>query len=250
MKLKKIKLTLIGLLLLSSIVYAVTFYKTWVTFNGTTGYITVPDDAALDFGTGDFSICFWAKDNASGEFGTYLLSKIDTIGIQITVSGGLCFYDIVGGLDYKTAGSPIVSGQWTHFCFIFDRDGLARICKNGVYPAGGTNIATVNDDISTTTDFLISNKYNGSLDDLRIYKKALIPEEVAIIYNAGTPKQYSRLDAGAASAVWNIDEYTGTTITDEIGGLVGTFTGGVTWGRQQLQSGNYRGSVYRSLYSN
>jgi hypothetical protein len=33
----------------------------YLTFDGSTGFITVPNDAALNVGTGDFSICFWIK---------------------------------------------------------------------------------------------------------------------------------------------------------------------------------------------
>jgi len=60
----------------------------------------------------------------------------------------------------------------------------------------------------------------------------LTASEVLTIYNGGTLKVYTVLDtptSGAAAAAWNMNEGTGNHIHDEINGLVGTFTGGVTW---------------------
>ena len=71
---------------------------------------------------------------------------------------------------------------------------------------------------------------NLSLDDLRIYKSALTQAQVSAIYAGGVGKKYVLNETPTASAAWNMDEGTGTTITDAQNGLVGTLSAtGVTW---------------------
>jgi len=208
----------------------------YLTFDA--GLVTVPDNDALDFGTGDFigtgdfSICFWA-DVFSDTDAIYVSKglsdvywKIYRIGSDVAIS----FND--GEDDADGATKQIPSDGWHHVAFSIDRDGNSYCYIDGV--AGTVRvISDSRGSLNNSSNLIIGANYAGSMDDLRIYKKALTPAEVLTIYNNGTSKVYTVLDtptSGAASAAWNMNEGAGTTITDEINGLVGTFSAtGVSW---------------------
>jgi hypothetical protein len=204
----------------------------------------VPDDTALDFGTGDFSISFWvnaisqeaafypyarieppSEITISGESGTYTIACTDADGNTVTVSA-----------DYQF-------GKWEHYTIVCDRDGTLTVYKNSA-SVDSSDASGLTGTLNMTTPAIFGSSLDGFLDNLRIYKAALTSDEIATIYNNGKAKEYAESDtptSGAASAAWNIDEGTGTTITDEISGLVGTFTGDVRWIKDKKKSGIYRG---------
>jgi len=216
----------------------------YLTFNGSTGFVTVPTNSAMNLGTGDFSICFWIKstwldfvligkyDSSAGySFESQLIDAIN-YGLYFVVSN-------VNGVIVRYIPTSIL--PISTFCQIT----VTRASETIKFYVNGINVTSYDEDSSGTgispdnsSSLIIGNSdgvggnayFAGSMGDLRIYKKALTAGEVTTIYNGGTPKRYSVFDAGAAAVAFNIDEGSGTTITDEIGGLVGTFTGGVSWG--------------------
>jgi hypothetical protein len=203
----------------------------YLKFDGIDGVVTVSDNDALDFGTGDFSICFWAnKFSANCE----LFYKDDNVPYyKCDISTGSLSFTYRASDSLQSLSRTVPADGWHHIAITIDRNGNGYIYIDA--NAGTlTTITGGQETLSNNTDLIIaSGNYSGSLDDLRIYKKALTAAEVLTIYNAGTPKVYTVLDtptSGAASAAWNMNEGFGTTITDEIQGLVGTFSAtGVTW---------------------
>jgi len=112
-----------------------------------------------------------------------------------------------GPTDYIEQKSPAIvpNNTWFHFVYIFDGSlpQLSR-CKlyvngvigNGLTPVGNLGITTNN----TAQELTVgashvsgapntpANPFNGSVDDLRIYNRALTAAEVSELYN-GTPLQ-------------------------------------------------------------
>lgn len=212
----------------------------YLSFNNFNTTITVPDNAALSVGTGDFSFSFWINGWASMSpfVGTvFQKSHIDP-NTSITVGYAL-FYDSIGRLlSLLTSSADGASNEadisvdltgWHYI--VLTRHGSIVGCYIDAIPAavtGDANALTL--DITSNLLIASGGVWGGSLDDFRIYKSVLNQTQINTIFASGIGKKYSASDAGAASAAWNIDEGVGTTITDEVAGLVGTFSvGGVTW---------------------
>ena len=162
--------------------------------NAMTGHATAANSAALqsDFTT----ISFWAKPNsipASGE--VYLLSnggwqerwKISMPShgkpVFTTHAGGNCCSDM-------DSGTPLTVGTWTHIVMV--HDGTSDIIYyNGVKVNEKTVTGTLDktkyplgmgwDPIDESGDF------DGALDDIQIYNRALNAVEISALYTAQNP---------------------------------------------------------------
>ena len=88
--------------------------------------------------------------------------------------------------------------------------------------------------------------FNGKLDEIRIYSRALSAPEIKSLYDAGQsdkvnssvsqPQGIGRLDSGLAG-YWPLDEGTGTTTADgSVNANNGTLTNGPTWTTGQIGS--------------
>ena len=212
----------------------------YLQFDGSTGYITVPDDASLNFGTGDFSISFWAKDI----FGS--ICTIVTKRQSITFTGFTVGYATTTNLVNLTllevlVGNTVViplsviegTTGWQHIAFSCDRDGNGVPYLNGVAQSA-IDISAHGYTISTSESMLIgyngtTNFVSGSIDDMRFYKGIVLsPYQINTIFAGRKGKKYSSGDAGNGLA-FNFDEGIGNPMSDGVAGLTGVITGGVTW---------------------
>lgn len=128
-------------------------------FNGSTDYFSVANNAALQFGTGDFTIESWVYLNAFATDVAAVLSKRSgaaqdtTWAIDFAANTGTLRYRILnstGGVITVSIGT-VSLGTWTHIA-VSKQSGTTRTYLNGV--AGGT-----------TTN---STSIDGSTNDLRI----------------------------------------------------------------------------------
>jgi hypothetical protein len=83
--------------------------------------------------------------------------------------------------------------------------------------------------------------FNSSIDEVRVYNRALSATEVTSLYDMGKVKLDTRpgedvLEEGLAG-YWKLDENTGTSATDASGnGSTGTLTNGPTWSTGKIGS--------------
>jgi hypothetical protein len=227
----------------------------YLTFDGPTGYITVSDNDALDVGTGDFSVCFWGYNVREG--GSVFTNKFDDNGdYTVEVFGigdvGITTYSgVVPVIAFTSIGNTGIN-SWLHF--VITRSGtVVKIYVNGVSKTVTGSADSGN--LNNSGDLKIGQFFNGSLDDLRIYKSALTEAEVAEIYGAGKGTKYAALSTGTkASAVFEFDEGTGThthsTVITTEAALQGDFTGGVTWesgGTDEIPAGGGAGGTMSEI---
>jgi len=186
--------------------------KSAYSFNGNGSYIDIPNSASLQMGT-RASISLWVKPNAfyTGTcHGNYMLCKGYEGGgaLDALFSDGL--YDQNNGLNgcgasldtshetfYSSLGGYwrsnfIHTNNWYHIVEICDST-TASIYVNGVLI--NTN-STTPFAFKTPFDLFLgryvdinSTPYwlNGTLDDIRIYNRALDSAEVTALYNAPNP---------------------------------------------------------------
>lgn len=151
-----------------------------------------------NFGTSDFSVSFWMNTTNTSEsiIGKRpACSNASFWGVRLNSSGGL--YAEVdedgGGTNYilNTTTGAVNSGQWTHVAMVRATNTLTTYI-NGTLDTTGSAAGTAN--ISNASSLLVGNgpcvgggdsQYNGSLDGIRIYGRALSAAEVKTIYSSG-----------------------------------------------------------------
>jgi hypothetical protein len=200
-----------------------------LTLNGSNQLVTVPNDASLNIGTGNFSVSLWMQRSDSAVTNSRLLYKGAQTPSEIgyALSGGNTSLGLVlcNGVNRIMLWNSIPSlNQWHHMVFTVDRaGGKARTYLNGVYQAEVDISAYNGVDISNTRDLLIGAAagdgtlaWPGKVDDVRIYKRALTPGEAADL-------------ASSASACWRLDENGGSSAADSIGRSSGILQNNPAW---------------------
>jgi len=251
-------------------------------WNGTNAaWLSRADDDDFDFtATEDFAISGWFKsDSATNPAATeYLVNKASATvagyAVYANTSGFLCF-----GIDDDTSWEPdiasctstdVYDATWHHFAAIRD---YAATDKTYIYIDG---IQRDNDSDTTTATLANSlslyigdrdgtdngDEFAGDLDELKIYRAALTPEQILIDYNHGKTAvlgSTGTTSAGVADSSqarefcvpgdtstcdppvgwWKMDENTGTTSTFDSSGNGNTGTMGGTMTESDWVSGKF-----------
>ncbi len=173
-----------------------------LSFDGVNDYITLGNNKVLDTTTGA-SICLWLyhrQDSISAD--SVLVSKFDG------ATGWMFWIDDVASISGRTntitflpnlsssagrvegASNLIRPRTWEFYCGVFSGSTYTRLYKNGVL-----NQETTTNQASQMEDqnfgLYIGNSasahgfFNGYLDDVRIYKRALSASEVKRLYELG-----------------------------------------------------------------
>ncbi|HUX35792.1 MAG TPA: LamG-like jellyroll fold domain-containing protein, partial [Candidatus Paceibacterota bacterium] len=172
-------------------------------FNSSLGnYVNIPDSTSLHFGTNSFTVSLWMQ------FPTGAVNPYWSFGKGNGYSG-------VGyGIAHWTTGNPIspgmfvddgsricspscgvssyaasvARGNWIYYTWVIDRNAdVVKEYSNGVY-GSSVSIAGLGtfDDTASPLELggMGGNRYNGKLDDVRIYNRALSAAEIMALYNA------------------------------------------------------------------
>jgi hypothetical protein len=147
-------------------------------FDGSGDYLSIADNAALDLGTGDFTIEGWVYFSTAGVDGDGLISKRDDP--TFTSGAWRIAWDATNqkinmncAAETTTRATPVVSlSTWIHFAFV--RSGTTLSC----YASGtrGDQDASWGHDLNNTYSLLIganvtgSNLLTGYLSNVRIVK--------------------------------------------------------------------------------
>jgi hypothetical protein len=214
----------------------------------------VADSTILDIGSDNITLSQWFKRTGNSNFGdgSVLIDKNNgntTAGYRLALSNNancngtdgsaatksICFIVSDGTNSYIIMTTAIITADsiWHHVAAVFDRtnpnktgiylDGIKLTTTDTGTAANVGSIASTNglglgrdsDNLSST-----SSTFNGSLDETRIYNRALSPTEVSQLYNfAPGPVGY-----------WKMDEGTGSTAIDSSGnGYSANWSGTPMW---------------------
>ena len=166
--------------------------NTAASFNGSTQYVDVPSSASLNASTG-VSVEAWVKPAVmpgAGNTGTIAMKASDppyAYWLQVTDTDRAKFGVGVGGVNHPlSAGGVVAAGSWYHLVGTYDGS-VQRLYVNGALVASQAqtgNVDTVagNFRIGTTR---ASEWFNGAIDDVAVYDKALTPAQVQAHYEAG-----------------------------------------------------------------
>jgi hypothetical protein len=149
-----------------------------------------------------FTWALWIRCETIGNpsSGTPILQRIEAVGnnlmtpsLFVRTNGGLGFgsYSFAfGGSSVETAASTISAGVWTHIACSSSANGLRRIYLNGTVIGEGNS-----PEYGQALGRLLVGRdridccgmFRGSMDDLRIYSRALTGPEIRTLVEIGQP---------------------------------------------------------------
>ncbi len=159
-------------------------------FNGSTNYISVPHSTDLNIVTSNITVSAWVKTTASN--GTILskgLTSGDHIALQI-VGGKARFQFNPGGGPFGVTGAQAINdGAWhlvvgvrtgAQSCALYV-DGVADGVFNGTSPFNSIDLTSPLQIGALNGGAL----FNGTLDDVRFYKRSLSEADIAALFTLG-----------------------------------------------------------------
>ncbi len=216
-----------------------------IDFDGSDDFVSVADTNTLDFAEStNFTLAGWfnrdtfttddtitAKSNGQTAADTGYNAYIDDSTDKLT------FVANDGTDQYKLEStSTFTATGWHHYALVWDESGASqtKMYIDGVaesVTATGT-FANVNS-LANAVAFRVGaesdagNPFDGKLDEIRLYRRAFFPDEVANLYRLSTP---TAVDTGL-KGYWSFNgrDVNGTTALDSSGtGNFGALTNGPT----------------------
>ena len=211
------------------------FLGNGLTFDGQDDALTVTMAPALDAPT-TLTMAAWIKHSPTGSWRS-IIDKRDSAqdGYDLYIGTNSRLFLRVGTATL-TGNTLVADGGWHHVAGVYDGTDLL-LFVDGVLDAI-TAVGSIA--IDTTADLRIGENYAlgnsyfaGTLDEVRIYDRALSDAEVMQLSDQRTGDLASGL-----LGHWNLDEGTGTTAGDSsVNGYTGTVLGTATWGTGQVLGG-------------
>jgi RHS repeat-associated protein len=207
--------------------------------------VNVPNTAALNFGSGDFSVEAWVKTTVNNE--RAIVSKTD--GTQpnwrVTVTDDTGFegrvrldVDIVGaGHDTYGPNIRVDDGNWHHVLVSEARSFGTRIYVDGIENATADPFST---SVSNSAPLRIGastssySAFLGDIDEVAVYGRALTADQVWAHYDAGFAPQPPQLPsfrdnvvANQPAGYWRLGDASGATVAHDSSGagLDGSYVG-------------------------
>ncbi len=160
-------------------------------FNGTDNYISVPDNNNLNIGTGEsFSVSYWIKHDDVLNKGKYIISKYKGSFGEPSYAFGTgtdgdaySWFEQTPNNGIENRGQiELNDGEWHNIIVIFKSGESISIYVDGVLDV--SNPTTYTGSIINSLDLTIgcganlAQFYQGAIDDIRFYKKALTEKEI------------------------------------------------------------------------
>ena len=192
-------------------------------FDGTGQNVTAPTSSSLNTTSNQISFSLWFARQSLTQGGSF--AYINTKYILRMDANGKISWNVYNPtwssitIDYT---NRIVDMNWHHLVATYDGETL-KIYIDGILKKEGN--ATGNLQASSAPLIIGSqstiNFFNGYIDEVALFSRALTPEEVSDIqqnnYNPGT-------DETAILSHWSLDELANNQAIDQAGGYNGTVT--------------------------
>ncbi len=171
-------------------------------FDGSNDYVQI-GSSATDFkffsdNSSEYSLCFWLKPDQTSSHVMLFNNNASTntnVGIQIMQLGANIRMrvggDSSGDVWTMTESSAVTTGEWSHWALTWDKT-TARMYKNGVEVETATKISGRSFSTSNPEDTGLrigadsgsgSSNYDGVMDDIGIFKRALTATEIGKLAN-------------------------------------------------------------------
>ena len=176
----------------------ITYTSPYFAYNGSTSQVSVPDNALLEPGSGDWTMEVWVNQtNSTGS--QVILGKFDNGGgaqdvcYAIRVSNGNVRADFGNGTTaMNTANYALSTGTWTQLVYVFNNVANNNVITyvNGVQQATTTHsFASI---LNTANNLYLGSYnngeyaqyFNGRIGVTRLYNAALTSSQVLQNFNA------------------------------------------------------------------
>jgi len=157
-------------------------------FDGEDDYVEVPDNDSLNI-TDELTIEAWVKPNGANEDG-YIVSKClgsKNTGYSLYWKGSSDVIQLIGSVNSVQSSDAVFTENnvWTHAVITVSGDSI-KFYHNGVLAGTATdtipsnsNNVRIGDRDGTSQGSL--TRFNGIIDEVRIYNRAISPTEVQIL---------------------------------------------------------------------
>ena len=165
-------------------------------FDGNTDWVDAGMATSTQIGTGDWSASMWV----------YTKSSSDQVFVARDGGGSpndsqFCMLNtdywmrvvgpISGSVQFYTSNAALIN-QWVYATLTISRSGQATIYINGVPWGNAPSSPIVGQNVISGLNFFIGKRnlgstpryFNGFIDDVRVYNRALSAAEIQAIYNA------------------------------------------------------------------
>lgn len=191
-------------------------------FDGVNEYVQIPHTASLNL-TNEITVEAWVNIDSFpvtimrvAQKGGY--SNASGWGMNVYSSPGFMLYVNVydsAGTRFYVQGGNVSLNTWTHIAFTYDATAV-NLYINGTNvkttPTNGLAMSTNTTNLILGAQSTLVNYFDGTIDELQIYDRALSLAEIQARYNSGAGQQgcpNPNLVAG-----YHFDESSGTSLSD------------------------------------
>ncbi|MDP2934112.1 MAG: LamG domain-containing protein, partial [bacterium] len=167
-----------------------------LSFDGGSGYVNVGNTASLDI-TGAITMSVWVNSATATSLGrivakgTYGGSQLGySLQLYPSTGGKVSFIVSDGSEAIIKSNASITDGVWNHIVGVRDASGNMKLYVNNVQQTetatktgSMSNIYPLAIGVSNTT--ALREYFNATIDEVRIYNRALSASEVQQLYNMG-----------------------------------------------------------------
>jgi len=176
-----------------------------LSFNGTSSYVNIPHSLSLNLSSA-ITIAAWIKPTLAADGNArYIVYKDDLWGIAKNADGTIYAYTNISGVEQLLSTTIIPpDGNWTQITYTFDGNTM-KLYTNGQLQAQSAHTGAITTSTNSVRVGMHNNKWywNGSVDEVKIYTRALTANEISADYNSQTN------DVTAPAAVSNLSAITG-----------------------------------------
>ncbi len=162
-----------------------------VNFNGQNSIIEIPHSVDFNFGSEAFTLALWFKlSNETIEGARHIAGKREATGgnwFRVYYLDNEVFFEITGGENIKSNKEEFIqvieAGEWYFVTATRDSSGIAHLYLDGVKIAE----RSMPGEVSNSATFTIGkwggeSSFNGIIDEVRVWNKALAEDEIKGIY--------------------------------------------------------------------
>ncbi|MCG7985255.1 MAG: Ig-like domain-containing protein [Candidatus Thiodiazotropha lotti] len=156
-------------------------------FNGDFDRVEIPDNAATNFGAGDFTVAFWFNSSQSGTTARLVGDMDGGDGyVFYTTGGGDITFQVTSGIDsvVLTAGG-LFDGNWHHVVgtvsgsdWLLYVDNILADAINNPFVGNIDNVNTLRIGASSASH----NEYDGLIDEVRLYDRSFTSGDVTELF--------------------------------------------------------------------
>jgi len=182
-----------------------------LSFDGINDYVQINSSVTFDF-TNAITVEAWITPNLVNNWSqASIISAFEGSKYKWKLGlnniGNVRFDLYSGQADFiSTIGGSVEACNWSHIVGTFDDAGIC-VYLNGI-KVGENNwpyqLQNVNPNLSIGLESVNGRYFNGAIDEIRIYNRALNSDEIFYSYSKGTP-----FDTSGLQAWWRFDEGVG-----------------------------------------